>query len=123
MEVYFDNVGGEILDLMLLRMARHGRVAACGAVSNYNKSEATGLKNWYEVISKSSLLFQYAPTCSGKSLFLHLKSNAKLKSRRQPYRIERLYNSRFHGDRSSTGDCEDVGSGCEGGEDQGWGGE
>ena len=29
--IYFDNVGGEILDLMLTRMARFGRVAACGA--------------------------------------------------------------------------------------------
>ena len=50
-EVYFDNVGGEILDLMLRRMARNGRVAACGAVSNYNKSDPDGLKNYFEVIS------------------------------------------------------------------------
>lgn len=52
-DVYFDNVGGEILDLMLTRMARNGRVAACGAISNYNSSgEAiTGLKNWFEVVS------------------------------------------------------------------------
>ncbi|CAJ2512939.1 Uu.00g010580.m01.CDS01 [Anthostomella pinea] len=51
--VYFDNVGGEILDLMLTRMAKHGRVAACGAISNYNSSKerATGLKNWFEIIS------------------------------------------------------------------------
>ena len=51
--VYFDNVGGEILDLMLTRMAKHGRVAACGAISNYNSSgdSITGLKNWFEVIS------------------------------------------------------------------------
>lgn len=50
-EVYFDNVGGDILDLMLTRMKRHGRVAACGAVSQYNQSEKDGLKNWFEVIS------------------------------------------------------------------------
>lgn len=50
-EVYFDNVGGEILDLMLTRMKRHGRVAACGAITNYNTSDPTGLKNWVEVIS------------------------------------------------------------------------
>ena len=51
--VYFDNVGGEILDLMFTKMARYGRIAACGAISNYNNSpeRTTGLKNWFEVIS------------------------------------------------------------------------
>lgn len=50
-EVYFDNVGGHILDFMLTRMKRFGRVAACGAITQYNKGEKDGLKNWFEVIS------------------------------------------------------------------------
>lgn len=50
-EVYFDNVGGEILDLMLTRIKRGGRVAACGAIVDYNSSEKSGVKNWFEVIS------------------------------------------------------------------------
>ena len=50
-EVYFDNVGGEILDLMLTRMKVEGRVAACGAITDYNKSDKGGIKNWFEVIS------------------------------------------------------------------------
>jgi NADPH-dependent curcumin reductase CurA len=52
-DVYFDNVGGEILDLMFSRMAKFGRIAACGAISNYNNSadKTIGLKNWFEVIS------------------------------------------------------------------------
>ncbi|MCJ1467717.1 hypothetical protein MMC07_006342 [Pseudocyphellaria aurata] len=50
-EVYFDNVGGEILDLMLQRMAKHGRVAVCGGISNYNQSVPYGVKNIFEVIS------------------------------------------------------------------------
>ncbi|KAF2751443.1 NAD(P)-binding protein [Sporormia fimetaria CBS 119925] len=49
-DVYFDNVGGEILDLMLTRMKRHGRIAACGSISTYN-SPGSGIKNWFEVIS------------------------------------------------------------------------
>jgi NADPH-dependent curcumin reductase len=39
-DVYFDNVGGEILDAALARLARHGRVVICGAISQYN---ATGV--------------------------------------------------------------------------------
>ncbi|KAL4762113.1 MDR family NADP-dependent oxidoreductase [Aspergillus foveolatus] len=50
-EVYFDNVGGNILDLMLTRMKRHGRIAACGTISDYNRPDPVGLKNFYEVIS------------------------------------------------------------------------
>ena len=50
-DVFFDNVGGDILDLMLTRMKRGGRVAACGAIADYNRSEKTGLKNWHEIIS------------------------------------------------------------------------
>jgi NADPH-dependent curcumin reductase CurA len=50
-EVYFDNVGGEILDLMLTRMKKHGRVAACGAITDYNNSKPRGLTNWFEVVT------------------------------------------------------------------------
>jgi NADPH-dependent curcumin reductase CurA len=38
-DVYFDNVGGDILDAALARLAMHARVVICGAISQYN---ATG---------------------------------------------------------------------------------
>ncbi|KAL8649036.1 MAG: hypothetical protein Q9210_004638 [Variospora velana] len=65
-EVYFDNVGGEMLDLMLTRMKRHGRIAACGEVAEYNKSDNHGIKNWFEVISnrieiKGFIIFDFLP--------------------------------------------------------------
>ncbi|KAI8942063.1 hypothetical protein NX059_000161 [Plenodomus lindquistii] len=50
-DVYFDNVGGEILDRMLTLIKPHGRIAACGAVSTYNSLGETGIKNWFEIIS------------------------------------------------------------------------
>ncbi|OKL61679.1 hypothetical protein UA08_02986 [Talaromyces atroroseus] len=52
-EVFFDNTGGEVLDYMLTRMEKNGRVAACGAISEYNtkKGSRPGIKNWYDVIA------------------------------------------------------------------------
>ena len=50
-DVYFDNVGGEMVDFMLSRMAMHGRVVACAAVSEYNSSQGTLLRNYFEIIS------------------------------------------------------------------------
>ena len=35
-DVYFDNVGGEILDSVLSRLARGARIVICGAISQYN---------------------------------------------------------------------------------------
>ncbi|KAI1383460.1 NAD(P)-binding protein [Hypoxylon trugodes] len=50
-DVYFDNVGGDVLDAMLTRVKRHGTIAVCGHVSGYNSDEAMGLKNWFEIVS------------------------------------------------------------------------
>ncbi|MDB5494762.1 MAG: zinc-containing alcohol dehydrogenase superfamily [Phenylobacterium sp.] len=35
-DVYFDNTGGDILEAMLFAMNVHGRIACCGAVSQYD---------------------------------------------------------------------------------------
>lgn len=42
-DVYFDNVGGEILDAVLERMNEDGRVAICGLISEYN-TEPRGIR-------------------------------------------------------------------------------
>ena len=51
-DVYFDNVGGEILDAALTRMNDFGRVPVCGLISQYNATEAYGLKNFRLVLVK-----------------------------------------------------------------------
>ncbi|GAA5866895.1 hypothetical protein JCM3774_004596 [Rhodotorula dairenensis] len=50
-DVYFDNVGGSILNAMFARMARFSRIIACGAISSYNSDEPVDLRNWFNIIS------------------------------------------------------------------------
>jgi NADPH-dependent curcumin reductase CurA len=45
-DVYFDNVGGEILDDVLACLARGARVVICGAVSQYNETQVRGPANY-----------------------------------------------------------------------------
>ncbi len=53
-DVYFDNVGGEILDICLLQLAMKARVVLCGAISSYNvdKGAGYGLTNTFNLIVK-----------------------------------------------------------------------
>ncbi|PID21549.1 NADP-dependent oxidoreductase [Sporosarcina sp. P3] len=38
-DVYFDNVGGEVTDAVFTLLNKHARIALCGAISSYNKEE------------------------------------------------------------------------------------
>jgi NADPH-dependent curcumin reductase CurA len=51
-DVYFDSVGGEVLEACLFGMKPHGRIAACGAVSMYDGSVPYGLRGVSTIISK-----------------------------------------------------------------------
>jgi NADPH-dependent curcumin reductase len=49
-DVYFDNVGGEILEACLARLALHARVVICGAISQYNATEPPKLGNYLSLL-------------------------------------------------------------------------
>ena len=52
-DVYFDNVGGEILDAVLERISIGARVVLCGAISAYNdRGSAYRLKNSFMLIMR-----------------------------------------------------------------------
>lgn len=50
-DVYFDNVGGEILDLALSRAAPFARFVMCGGISQYNEAVQKGPKNYLMIVS------------------------------------------------------------------------
>lgn len=49
--VYFDNVGGQILDIALTKLNRYSRVVLCGRISQYGDRDNPNyfLKNWHKV--------------------------------------------------------------------------
>jgi NADPH-dependent curcumin reductase len=64
-DVYFDNVGGEILDTVLTRISRGARIIICGAVSQYNEARPRGPANYMMLlVARASmtgmLVFDYA---------------------------------------------------------------
>ena len=64
--MFFDNVGGDVLDVALTRMARGGRIAICGAISQYNAEERVqGPSNYLSLLVKRAtmtgfVVFDYA---------------------------------------------------------------
>ena len=55
-DVYFDNVGGEHLEAALEALRPRGRVALCGAISDYNRPEPVGPRNLFNAVAKGLTL-------------------------------------------------------------------
>ncbi len=65
-DVYFDNVGGEMLDLVLARINMKARISICGAISQYNSTSGIrGPANYLSLLVNRAkmegfLVFDYA---------------------------------------------------------------
>jgi len=53
-DVYFDNVGGPLLDEVLMRINHHARIVICGSISRYNTGESYGPKNYFNLTLRRS---------------------------------------------------------------------
>ncbi|XP_013663841.2 NADP-dependent alkenal double bond reductase P2 isoform X2 [Brassica napus] len=51
-DIYFENVGGKMLDSVLMNMKVHGRIAVCGMISQYHTETQEGIKNLPVVVYK-----------------------------------------------------------------------
>ncbi len=64
--VYFDNVGGEVLDAALLNLALRARIPLCGGVAHYNSVGQLGLRNHLKLLETRSRIegfsvYDFAP--------------------------------------------------------------
>lgn len=90
-DVYFDNVGGEILDNALIFLRKNARIVVCGAISQYNNSQLQGPKNYLSLlVNRASMqgmvVFDYADRYreASKNLSQWLMEG-KLKSKEDVY--------------------------------------
>jgi hypothetical protein len=100
-DVYFDNVGGEILEAALSRLRMHARVVICGAISQYNNlEEVKGPKNYMSLLvnratMQGMIVMDYAPEYgkAAKEMGQWLMEG-KLKSKEAIYEgIENFYDT------------------------------
>jgi len=84
LNVYFDNVGGEILDIALNNLADHARVVLCGGISRYNETgPIAGPVNYFNLVYRRArmegfIVLDYAARFPEaiESLTKHLNSGA-----------------------------------------------
>nr|WP_262914345.1 NADP-dependent oxidoreductase [Tenacibaculum aquimarinum] len=98
-DVYFDNVGGEILDAALTKLRMHARVVICGAISQYNnKAKVNGPSNYLSLLVTRSTMQgmvvmdyakDYAKAAQEMGMWM---AQGKLKSKEDIYNgIENFY--------------------------------
>jgi NADPH-dependent curcumin reductase CurA len=111
-DVYFDNVGGAILDSALAQLARHARVAICGAISIYNATSApAGPSNYLSLLVNHGTMTGFVVTdyldryAAGVAEMAGWYAAGKLKSREDivdgletfPETLLKLFSGENHG--------------------------
>ena len=88
-DVFFDNVGGEILDAVLSKIAMHARIVISGAISQYNNPRFRGPNNYmalltYRARMEGFVVFDYAKECgTAASEIAGWMAEGKLKAKEQ----------------------------------------
>lgn len=98
-DVYFDNVGGDILDIALAQLSRGARVVICGAISQYNNTTAIkGPSNYLSLLvnrasMKGFVVFDYKDSYQEAAQQMgQWISNGELKAKEDIYEgIENFY--------------------------------
>ncbi|MBU3012374.1 NADP-dependent oxidoreductase [Polaribacter vadi] len=109
-DVYFDNVGGIILDAALSKLRMHARVVICGAISQYNnKSKINGPSNYLSLLVTRStmqgmVVMDYATKFGEAAQQMGIwMQEGKLKSKEDIYvgieNFQETYNRLFSGDK------------------------
>ncbi len=110
-DIYFDNVGGIILDAALSKLRMHARVVICGAISQYNnKSKIDGPSNYLSLLVTRStmqgmVVMDYTKEFgdAAKQMGMWMQQG-KLKSREDIYEgienFHETYNRLFSGDKN-----------------------
>ena len=76
-DIYIDNVGGKILDAVLLNIKKYARIVMCGAISGYNLSKAPGICYYPRVISMSATMIGFIANDYKHHFAIALKSLSK----------------------------------------------
>lgn len=98
-DVFFDNVGGEMLDAALVHLRRHARIVICGAISQYNNtSRVKGPNNYLSLLvnratMQGMVVFDYADRyAEAAQQMAQWMQQGKLKSKEDVYEgIENFY--------------------------------
>lgn len=109
-DVYFDNVGGDILNAALSKLRMHARVVICGAISQYNnKANVKGPSNYLSLLvnratMQGMVVMDYAKDYATAAQHMGMwMQQGKLKSKEDIYNgienFQETYNRLFSGDK------------------------